>query len=350
MRIMHFLNHTRPSNGHVHVAVDLACVQSRMGYSVSVVSGGGAFDSLFHAYGVSHILIDQRRTLSNLIRAAWKLYSTVSSISPDIIHAHMMTSAGLAFLLRRFMKFKLVTTVHNEFEKAAIIMGLGDHVVAVSEAVADSMERRGVKRSKMSVVLNGTIGSPRLSTTTPPARGLNRPAILFVGGLHPRKGVDDLITAFKMVSTRIPRAFLYLVGDGPYRDTYKEIASQTGFGDRILFCGFQPDPRPYFLGSDIFVLASHAEPGALVLAEAREAGCAIIATSVGGIPEMLDDGRAGVLVPPRRSDLLADAIVKVLSDKALFADLRARSRSNLEHFHVDRAAKEYESIYNNMLA
>jgi glycosyltransferase involved in cell wall biosynthesis len=350
MRIMHFLNHTRPSNGHVHVAVDLACVQSRMGYSVSVVSGGGAFDSLFHAYGVSHILIDQRRTLSNLIRAAWKLYSTVSSISPDIIHAHMMTSAGLAFLLRRFMKFKLVTTVHNEFEKAAIIMGLGDHVVAVSEAVADSMERRGVKRSKMSVVLNGTIGSPRLSTTTPPARGLNRPAILFVGGLHPRKGVDDLITAFKMVSTRIPRAFLYLVGDGPYRDTYKEIASQTGFGDRILFCGFQPDPRPYFLGSDIFVLASHAEPGALVLAEAREAGCAIIATSVGGIPEMLDGGRAGVLVPPRRSDLLADAIVKVLSDKALFADLRARSRLNLEHFHVDRTAKEYESIYNNMLA
>jgi glycosyltransferase involved in cell wall biosynthesis len=349
MRIMHFLNHTRPSNGHVHVAVDLACVQSRMGHSVSVVSGGGAFDSLFHAYGVSHILIDQKRTLSNLIRATWKLHSAVSLISPDIVHAHMMTSAGLAFLLRRLMKFKLVTTVHNEFEKAAIIMALGDHVIAVSEAVADSMERRGAKRSKLSVVLNGTIGSPRLTTATPPARTLNRPAILFVGGLHPRKGVDDLITAFKMVSTRVPRAFLYLVGDGPYRNAYQGIASQTGFGDRIFFCGFQADPRPYFLGSDIFVLASHAEPGALVLAEAREAGCAIIATAVGGIPEMLDGGRAGILVPPRRPDLLADAIAKVLSDKALSADLRARSRLNLEHFHVDRAAKECESVYNSML-
>ena len=349
MRIMHFLNHTRPSNGHVNVAVDLACVQSRMGHSVSVVSGGGAFDSIFHAHGVSHILIDQKRTLSNLIKAVCKLHSTVFSISPDIIHAHMMTSAALAFLLRRFMKFKLVTTVHNEFEKAAIIMGLGDQVIAVSEAVADSMERRGVKRSKMSVVLNGTIGSPRLTTTAPPARVLKRPAILFVGGLHPRKGVDDLITAFKMVCTRVPRAFLYVVGDGPYRDTYKEIAAQTGFGDRILFCGFQPDPRPYFLGSDIFALASHAEPGALVLAEAREAGCAIIATSVGGIPEMLDGGSAGVLVPPRRPDLLADAIVRVLCDQALLADLRARSGLNLERFHVDRAAKECESIYNRML-
>jgi glycosyltransferase involved in cell wall biosynthesis len=350
MRIMHFLNHTRPSNGHVHVAVDLACVQSRMGHSVSVVSGGGVFDSLFAAYGVKHIVIDQRRTLSNLIRATYKLRSAVSSISPDIIHAHMVTSAGLAFVLRHLMKYKLVTTVHNEFEKAAIIMGLGDRVIAVSEVVAESMKRRGVQRSKLRVVLNGTIGSPRLGIETPPARILNRPAITFVGGLHPRKGVHDLITAFKTVCARVPAAFLYLVGNGPYRDAYKELASQTGFGDRIQFCGFQADPRPYLLGSDLFVLASHAEPGALVLPEAREAGCAIIATSVGGIPEMLDGGKAGVLVPPRRPDLLADAIVKVLSDKMVLADMRARSRLNLDHFTVDRASKECVSIYNSLLS
>ena len=65
MCIMHFLTHTRPSNGNVNVAVDLACVQSKTGHSVSVVSGGGAFDSLFAAYGVNHIVIDQNRTLLN---------------------------------------------------------------------------------------------------------------------------------------------------------------------------------------------------------------------------------------------------------------------------------------------
>ena len=91
----------------------------------------------------------------------------------------------------------------------------------------------------------------------------------------------------------MPAAFLYLVGTGPYRQAYEELANQTGFGDRIQFCGCQADPRPYLLGSDLFVLASHAEPGGLVLAEAREAGCAIIATSVGGIPEMLDGGKRG---------------------------------------------------------
>ncbi len=349
MRIIHFLNHTRPSNGHVHVAVDLACVQSRMGHSVFVVSGGGHFDSLFAAYGVKHIVIDQRRTPANLFKATTKLYSTISSISPDIIHAHMVTSAGLAFIVRHFKKFKLVTTVHNEFEKSAVFMGLGDRVIAVSEAVAKSMEKRGVQRSKLRVVLNGTIGSPRLSNELPPAQILNRPAVTFVGGLHPRKGIDDLIKAFKTVCTTVPTAFLYLVGNGPYREAYKELASQTGVGARIQFCGYQADPRPYLLGSDLFVLASHAEPAGLVLTEAREAGCAIIATSVGGIPEMLDGGKAGVLTPPRRPDLLAVAIINALSDKSVLAEMRARSRSNLEFFTIDRASQECLSVYHNAL-
>jgi glycosyltransferase involved in cell wall biosynthesis len=349
MRIVHFLNHTRPNNGHVHVAVDLACAQSKMKHSVSVVSGGGAFDTLFADNGVKHIVIDQKRTLPNLMRALYQLRSAISSISPDIIHAHMMASAGLAFVLRRFMKFKLVTTVHNEFEKTAVIMGVGDRVIAVSQAVADSMERRGVRRSKLRIVLNGTIGSPRLSAEAPQPKALDRPAITFVGGLHPRKDVDDLITAFKTVSAQIPGASLYLVGHGPCWDVYKELASRTGVGNRIQFCGPQADPRPYLLGSDLFVLASHAEPGALVLPEAREAGCAIIATSVDGIPEMLDGGRAGILVPPRRPDLMAQAMIRVLTDRTLLVDMRARSRSNLDYFTVNRAAQDYITIYNSLL-
>jgi glycosyltransferase involved in cell wall biosynthesis len=349
MRIVHLLNHTQPSNGHVHVAVDLACVQSKMGHSVCVVSGGGVFDPLFAAYGVKHIVIDQKRTPSNLVTAVCKLHSAVSSISPDIIHAHMPTSVGLAFLLRRFMKFKLVATVHNSFEKQAVIMGLADRVIAVSKAVAENMQRRGVRRTKLRVVLNGTIGSPRLSDRTPPAKILDRPAITFVGGLHPRKGVADLIAAFKMIGAQVPDASLYLVGNGPCRQMYEELASRTGVGHRIHFCGFDPDPRPYLLGSDVFVLASHAEPGALVLVEAREAGCAIVGTSVDGIPEMLDYGKAGLLVRPGRPDLLANTITEVLTQPALLADMRVRARLNLEHFTVDRVSQECLSVYQSLL-
>jgi glycosyltransferase involved in cell wall biosynthesis len=349
MRIIHFLNHTRHFNGHVNVAIDLACVQSKKGHTVAVVSGGGAFDALLADYGVEHIVIDQSRSPYKLLKAAYKLRSTISSFSPDIIHTHMMTSTGLAFLLRRFMKFKLVTTVHNDFEKSAVIMGLGDRVIAVSQAVADSMERRGVSKSKLRVVLNGTIGSPRLSAETPQAKAFNHPAIIFVGGLHPRKGVADLITAFKTVAESLPNASLNLVGSGPYREAYETLAAETGFGDRIKFTGCQADPRPSLLGSDLFVLASHAEPAALVLAEAREAGCAIVATSVGGNSEMLDGGTAGVLVPPSRPDLLAAAIIEIHSDSTRLAEMRTRSRSNLDQFTVDRTSDECLSVYDSVL-
>jgi hypothetical protein len=180
MRIIHFLNHTYSFNGHVNVAVDLACVQTRMGHAVALISEGGHFDDLLDSYGVEHIRIDQKRCVGTIVRALGQLRRAVKAFRPDIIHAHMMTSTGLAFLLRPFMGFQLVTTVHNEFEKSAILMGLGNRVVAVSQAVADSMARRGIPKSKLRVVLNGTIGSPRLSLEPPPAKVLHHPAVLFV--------------------------------------------------------------------------------------------------------------------------------------------------------------------------
>jgi hypothetical protein len=117
-------------------------------------------------------------------------------------------------------------------------------------------------------------------------------------------------------------------------------------------CGFfSPLSAPAVRRSKNLVLLCrqplHGAISGLVLAETREAGCVIIATSVGGNPEMLDGGRPGVLVPPRRPDLLADAIGKVLKDSNLLTYMRAQSRLNLDHFTVDRAAKDCESVYSS---
>ncbi len=350
MRILHLLNHTNVYNGNVIVAIDLSCVQSSMGHSVGLISNGGDFDALLAKYGVEHLKLDQTRRPSTITRAIWKLSRMVKSFQPELIHAHMMTGAVLAYVLKPFFGFRLVTTVHNEFEKSSILMGLGDRVVAVSKAVGESMVQRGVSRSKVCVVMNGVIGSPRLSKEPPTAKTLSHPAIGFVGGLHPRKGVDDLIAAFKITAAQIPQARLYIVGGGPYREAYEKLATATGIGDRIEFCGGQREPRSYLLGFDMFVLPSHADPAPLVLAEARNCGCAVIATSVGGIPEMLAGGKAGLLVPPQRPDLLAKAMIKVLSDEALLLDLRKRSREGLEYYTIERTCNDYQSHYEELLA
>jgi glycosyltransferase involved in cell wall biosynthesis len=350
MRIMHVLNHTFIFNGHVHVAVDLACVQAQMGHDLAIVSGGGDFDALLAQNSVRHIVIDQRRQPLNLIKATLAFGRAFAEFRPEIVHAHMMTSTGLAWPWRKLRGFRLITTVHNEFERSAIIMGLGDRVIAVSDAVRASMRLRGIRGGKLRVVLNGTLGSPRLPGTKPAAAALKRPAIVFVGGLHPRKGVDELIRAFDLVRLERVGPTLYIVGDGPNRAEYEALAHRLGCGDSVQFCGQASDPRPYLLGSDIFVLASRADPAPLVITEAREAGCAIVATAVDGIPELLDHGEAGILVPPGDCAALASAITSLLGNPQTLARMRQRSQGNLERMSVARVAEETLGIYREALA
>jgi len=109
-----------------------------------------------------------------------------------------------------------------------------------------------------------------------------------------------------------------------------------------------PDPRPYYQQADIFVLASHQEPFGLVLTEARQAGCAVVATDVGGIPEALDGGEAGILVPPHRADFLGSVLIRLLEAPGELDRLRRRARHDLERFTVSRASAQTLDVYREL--
>lgn len=345
MRILHLLNHTTQSNGHVHAAVDLACEQSRLGHAVAVASGGGDFDALLARNGVEVFMIDHRRKAATLLRSAWALRRLVGTFSADIVHAHMMTSAVLAWPICKLADIPLVATVHNEFEKSAVLMGLGTRVIAVSAAVGASMRRRGIPAAKLRVILNGTIGSARLANreTTPIA--LASPSLLFVGGLHPRKGLADLFAAFDQVHRQHPQARLHIVGDGPFAQIYRDMVAGLSCREAVRFEGSKADPFPWMRGADIFVLPSHADPAPLVLPEAREAGCAVVATHVDGIPELLEGGQAGVLVPARDPDALAAALSALIAAPDAIGHWRERSQYRIDHLRIARVARETLDLY-----
>lgn len=345
MRIVHILNHTRRLNGHVHAAVDLACAQAKLAHQVSVISGGGDFDALLQSKGVRTILVDQSRNPQSIAKALFALYGHARQLQPAVIHAHMMTSAVVAFPICRLLGIPLVTTVHNSFENSAKWMRLGTEVIAVSSDVATAMERRGVPQSKLSVVLNGTIGSCRLEGRQERPALLDSPSIVFVGGLHPRKGVTDLLRAFEGVHRRHPIARLYIVGDGPCRPDYEALAGQLACAAAVHFVGAIGDPHPYMLAADIFVLPSHADPAPLVLSEAREAGCAVVATSVDGIPEMLEHGAAGILVPPRDPSALEHALCDLLQSPGEIALWKSRSQLRIDRMTIDRVESETMRVY-----
>lgn len=344
MRILHLLNHTRRLNGHVHAAVDLACAQAELGHQAAVASEGGDFDGLLSEFGVTTFRVGHRRSVGGVARGLRELWRVLRAFRPDVVHAHMMTSAVLAFPLCVLTRTPLVTTVHNEFEKSAILMGLGRRVIAVSAAVGRSMQARGIAGSRIDVVLNGTIGAARLRRLDRTPRPLPAPAIVFVGGLHPRKGLDDLIAAFALVQARAPAAQLHIVGDGPSRPAYAAAARSTAAG-AVTFAGGQDNPYPWMAGADIFVLPSHADPAPLVLSEAREAGCAIVATRVDGIPELLEQGRAGILVPPRDPAALAEALLSLIEAPEVLRLWKERSQISIERMRVERVARETLAVY-----
>lgn len=348
MRIMHLLNHCGKANGHVNVSVDLACTKARMGHVVGYGCADGDFLELLCDAGVRLYRIEQpHRNLPDFLRANWQLLKAIRDFRPDVLHAHMAAQSVLVQPYR-LLGYKFVTTLHNEFDRSAWLLGLAGRVVTVGQTGYDSMRRRGVPEPRIRMVQNGSVGSPRLRPDFSPAE-LAHPAVLTVCGMHPRKGVSDLLRAFALLRQTNPEAHLYLAGEGPMLQEYKDLAAELGLGASAIFLGFCDDPRQYLFAADVFVLASHADPGPLVIAEARNAGLPIIASDVDGIPAMLDHGEAGMLVPPHQPEALVAALRKLLGDPALLRDYGVRSKQGSERFAVERVCRDMEQIYAELL-
>ena len=346
MRILHLLNHVdRVGNGIVHVAVDLACIQARDGHEVWVASRGGAYESLLARYGVHHVRIDQARRPLTMLRGMLALRALLADARPDIVHAHMVTGLMMARILRPFARWRLVASVHNEWQGSSTLMKLADRVIVMSQDAVGRLAARGMPFGKLRPVRNGTVGSPRLLDEDTASAHLQQPAIVTVAGLYERKGIGELISAFSTLAALHPAAHLYLVGEGPDRARFEAQARATSAADRIHFEGFQPSPRPYLRDAAVFVLASRAEPGGLVLPEARDCGCAIIATAVDGSPELLDGGRAGILVPAQDVPALAAAITRLLDDPAERERWRAAAHANLDWLSIERQHRETLAVY-----
>lgn len=352
MKIIHLANHAQLiGNGIVNMMTDLACLQAQAGHDVVVASSGGEFEALYARYGVRHVHVPQSRKLRLAPAMLTRFRRVVHEFEPDIVHAHMVTGTMLARFACVRRPYVLFATVHNEFQKSAVLMRFADRVVAVTGVVARSMEARGVPASKLAVVRNGTVGSPRrIGQPLGPAPELHRPAITTVAGMYERKGIHDLLRAFAALPERFAHAHLYLVGDGPDRAMMEALACELGVADRAHFTGFVANPTGYLAQTDIFVNAAHREPGGLVLCEARESGCAVVATRVDGNPEMVGGEEAALLVPAAQPHALMQAMLRLLDDPPYRAALAECGQRNLGDFSAQAVSDGYLAFYDQALA
>ncbi|MFW2513777.1 glycosyltransferase [Demequina sp. SO4-13] len=345
LRVIHALKHGKRGNGSVHVAVDLACCQADSGMDVWFAAAPGAYDELLRGHGVRVVEQPEPTSVASFTQAVSRLLSLVRETDADVIHAHMMSSAVAAWAVSRVTSVTTVTTVHNSFDAHWWLMRAGKVMVAVSEAERALLIERGVPERKLRVVLNGTIGSAREELPPDDLGLLRRPGIVAVSGLHGRKGVHDLIRAFELVAGDYPQWHLNIVGWGPDRDVLEAQAGAAGLTDSVHFLGPSLTPWVQLEQSEIFASAALAEPFGLNVSEARAAGCAVVATAVGGVPEILEHGAAGRLVPPGDPDAMAAALRSLMADPTELARARSESARGTAWLATSRAAAEYAAVY-----
>ncbi len=231
-------------------------------------------------------------------------------------------------------------------------------VIAVSQHTADHIvHEEGAPREKVHVVVNGIdFSRVKVSDQDVPARLRQEwcpdggHLLVVPGRLHPEKGHTYFFQALPLIRQRLACPVVALVaGAGPFEAAYREEVRSLGCEDSVRFLGFRKDISNVIAAADLVVLPSVAEAFGLVVAEALYLGTPIVATHVGGIPEIVEDGIDGVLVPPADTKALADAIVSLLGDSERRCRLANAGRERArERFSFEKMMRAYEQLYEQL--
>jgi glycosyltransferase involved in cell wall biosynthesis len=221
-----------------------------------------------------------------------------------------------------------------------------DHVVGCSQSVEDYLlYRYGYQAARVSHVFNGWSGSP----VSAPAEPASAQTIVCVARLRAQKNHEVLLDALSLVREHLPSVRLRLVGDGERREALQAKVRQTGLEDCVEFLGSVEDVWPVLADAQVFVLASYYEPLGIAALEAMAAGLPVIASRVGGLREIVDDGTTGLLVAPGDVDELATSIRRVLSDPALAGRMSERAREAADGYRAERMVEGYDRVYERLL-
>jgi glycosyltransferase involved in cell wall biosynthesis len=273
----------------------------------------------------------------------------------ELIHAHLSTASLIGSLAARIAGVPAVATVHGLNSRTCF--RFAHRLIAVSNAVRCHLVAQGVPESRISVIYNG-IDFARYQQAPDAAALRDRlgvaagePLIGAVGRLGPEKGHAHLIEAAAILIVResLP-VRLMIVGGGRSRQALEQLARRCGIADRVIFAGFQSDVMPYEAALDVFCLPSLKEGLSLSALEAMALGKPVVASRVGGTPEVVADGETGVLVEPANPEALAQALAALLGDPQRARVMGRAGRERVARlFDLERMVDEIEALYRALI-
>jgi glycosyltransferase involved in cell wall biosynthesis len=302
------------------------------------------------------------------LRLAVRLAAHIRGGSFNIVHAHGPLTYLHAALASRLAGVPCVYTEHaRDWDSAGAAVRWSEwlaarlvaRVVAVSEETRDKLTGLiGVAPSKVSVIINGVEGAfangdrPRVRAEVRAELGLPEtgPVVGFVGRLTPQKGPLFLIEAAALLQRRLPEARFIVIGDGESRPECERLAGELGIEGAVVFAGYRSDVSRLLAAFDLFVMPSVWEGTPLVLLEAMAAARPIVASSVGGIPQVVEDGESGLLIPPGDARTLAETMARALQEPGLAARLgEGALRRYRQSYSLDRMFQDYADLYRSCL-
>jgi glycosyltransferase involved in cell wall biosynthesis len=303
------------------------------------------------------------------LRGFFRLERLLAVLEPDLVHTHLAAAGVLARLAARWRRVpRVVTTLHNlsdwEEKRQSPLrwldrrtLPLADVVVTVSEAIRRAVARVQPGLAERTVTVHN--GVPLEVLTARADRGAARTALGYlpeqfvvgaVARLDPRKGLDTLVEAMAIASRERPELRVLIVGDGPERGRLEELARTLGIESRLRIVRNHVEVRSMLAAMDLFAAPSRTEGLGMAIIEALAAGVPVLGSAVGGIPEVVEDGVCGRLLPPQQTRSWAEALVHLAGRPLELGRWSSAAPAVARRFSLAESGAELERLYRRLLA
>jgi lipopolysaccharide heptosyltransferase II len=352
--------------------VDLAKYLVKAGHKAVVVSNGGDMVADLQALGAVHYQLPvNAKNIFAMFRAVPQLAEIIRKEKIDIVHARSRVPAWIAYVACRRTRTPFVTTCHGYYTAHGFsaVMGWGTKVIVLSNVIARHMiDDFGVPRDRIRLIPRsvdlekfhyraverkpGRSSAPSPAHVDGPGRASAPLNVGIIGRLTPIKGHTIFIKAMAKVCREFPSVKIWIVGDAPSsKDAYKEhlrlLVERLGIRENTQFLGTQKNIPDILSHLDVVVLATTTQEAfGRVIIEAQAAGVPVVATSVGGVVDIIEDGRNGLLVPPADSQAMAEAVARLLRDRNVAADIAEEAYKKVrEKYTVEQMVQSTLNVY-----
>lgn len=342
------------SGGVERGTVDLARYLQRTGHKAVIVSAGGALVEGLPASGITHYTLPvHKKSLSSVLYSVREITKIVAAEKIDVIHARSRVPALVAYFASRRTGVPFITTCHGFYSRHLLsrVMGWGKLVIVASHIIGRRMrDDFGVPHAKIRLIHRG-VDLSEFRYAERPAEAFTKEIVIgLVGRLTPIKGHPLFLKAMARVARVYPNVKIQIIGDSPkpqYKEELQSLVRHLGLASQVEFLGTRHDIPALLSKMSVLVAPSVGEEAfGRVIIEAGAAGVPVIATRIGGIVDILESERDGLLVPPDDPRILAEAVLRYLKEPDFAKKCAESLRGRVEkEFHLDLMFQKTLKVY-----